>query len=108
VPHRKRQKLEQISAETGIEYSFLVDLIRKHWITPLTDLDRWSTTPIDVPVNWDLDEEDVARARLILELRNDFGVNDEAMPIILHLLDELYAVRARLIQLVGALDKKAS
>jgi chaperone modulatory protein CbpM len=36
---------------------------------------------------------DVARARLIQELKNGFGVNDEGVDIILHLLDQLHGFR---------------
>lgn len=39
-----------------------------------------------------LDEEDVARARLIHELQDDFGVNDAGVPIILQLIDQLHRV----------------
>ena len=38
-------------------------------------------------------EIDVARARLIRELRADFGVNDEGVDLILHLLDQVYDLR---------------
>lgn len=43
-----------------------------------------------------LDDTDVARARLILELRNVFGANDESIPVILHLIDQIHALRERL------------
>lgn len=36
-----------------------------------------------------LDDEDLARINLILELKEELGVNDESVPIILHLIDEL-------------------
>lgn len=39
------------------------------------------------------DDEDIARINLICELRNDLGVNDEAVPIILSLLDQLHHLR---------------
>jgi chaperone modulatory protein CbpM len=38
-------------------------------------------------------ETDLARARLIQDLKMDFGVNDEGITIILHLLDQLYGLR---------------
>jgi chaperone modulatory protein CbpM len=38
-------------------------------------------------------ETDLARARLIQDLKVDFGVNDEGITIILHLLDQLYGLR---------------
>ncbi|MDO9183286.1 MAG: chaperone modulator CbpM [Bacteriovorax sp.] len=35
------------------------------------------------------DEDDIARIILISELREDLGVNNEGVPIILHLIDQL-------------------
>jgi chaperone modulatory protein CbpM len=42
---------------------------------------------------------DVARVKLIHQLRMDMQVNDEALPIILSLLDQLYDQRRRLREL---------
>jgi hypothetical protein len=42
------------------------------------------------PEHAELDHEDQARIHLIQELQNVFGVNDEAVPIILHLIDQLH------------------
>ena len=42
---------------------------------------------------------DVARARLIQELKTDFGVNDEGVDVILHLMDQLHGLRRALAQL---------
>lgn len=44
-------------------------------------------------------EIDVERVRLILELRHDLEVNEEALPVVLSLLDQVYALRRRLKQL---------
>jgi chaperone modulatory protein CbpM len=48
-------------------------------------------------------EIDVERIRLILELREVMEVNEEALPVVLSLLDQLYEMRRRLREL-GALD----
>ena len=45
-------------------------------------------------------EIDVARAQLIHDLRQDFGVNDEAVPIILDLLDQMHGLRRTLAELL--------
>jgi chaperone modulatory protein CbpM len=39
-------------------------------------------------------DADLARARLIRDLRLDLGVNDEGIAIILHLLDQLHGLRS--------------
>ena len=36
---------------------------------------------------------DLARAQLIRDLRDDFGVNDEGVSVILHLLDQMHGLR---------------
>jgi chaperone modulatory protein CbpM len=41
-------------------------------------------------------EIDVERVRLILELRDLMQVNDEALPIVLSLLDQIYEFRRRM------------
>jgi chaperone modulatory protein CbpM len=52
-------------------------------------------------------EIDVARARLIVELRGDFGVNDEGVAVILHLLDQMHDLRRALALLAGLARQKA-
>lgn len=49
-------------------------------------------------------EVDVARVRLIVELRRDLGVDEEAMPVILALLDQLYGLRRQLAVLCEAVE----
>jgi chaperone modulatory protein CbpM len=40
-------------------------------------------------------EIDVARVRLIHDLRRDLAIGDDAVPVVLNLLDQLYAMRRR-------------
>lgn len=49
------------------------------------------------------DEVDLARIRLVCELRRDMNVNDDAVPIILELLDQLYGLRRDLRTIATAL-----
>jgi chaperone modulatory protein CbpM len=49
-------------------------------------------------------EIDVARARLIQDLRRDIGVNDEGVGVILDLIDQLHGLRRTLGHLVSALQ----
>jgi chaperone modulatory protein CbpM len=46
--------------------------------------------------DWRFRRIDVARAQLIWELRSDMQVNEEALPIVLSLLDQLYDLRRQL------------
>lgn len=42
------------------------------------------------------EEIDVERVRLILDLRDAMAVNEEALPVVLALLDQLYELRRKL------------
>jgi chaperone modulatory protein CbpM len=55
------------------------------------------------PENGQFDEIDVARVRLIVELRNEMAVEDDTIPLVLSLLDDLYETRRRLRNLLGAI-----
>ena len=74
----ERKQLEDASKICGVPCEIITRFIEEEWILPVDQTE----TPF-------LDSEDMARIKLIWELTNDFGVNDEAMPIILHLLDQL-------------------
>ena len=45
---------------------------------------------------------DLARAQLIRDLREDFGVNDEGISVILHLVDQMHGLRR---SMQGLLDE---
>ena len=45
---------------------------------------------------------DLARAQLIHDLREDFGVNDEGVSVILHLVDQMHGLRR---SMQGLLDE---
>jgi chaperone modulatory protein CbpM len=36
---------------------------------------------------------DIARAQLIRDLREDLGVNDEGVSVVLHLIDQMHGLR---------------
>ena len=47
-------------------------------------------------------EIDVARARLILEMRDEMEINEDALPVVLLLLDQLYELRRQMRDLNNA------
>ena len=49
---------------------------------------------------------DVARIRLIAELRHDVGVAEDTIPLVLSLLDQLYATRRRMSALTEAVQQQ--
>lgn len=80
----EHRRIEEASEHCGVPSEIIVKFIQEEWIIP-----KDTNAP-------GLDEEDVARIRLIWELHSDFGVNDEAMPIILHLIDQLNRIHLEL------------
>jgi chaperone modulatory protein CbpM len=51
---------------------------------------------------------DVARVRLIQELRDDLEINESALPVVLLLLDQLHDLRRRMHELAAAIDETAT
>jgi chaperone modulatory protein CbpM len=47
-------------------------------------------------------DRDIARAHLIQDLKTDFGVNDEGIDVILHLMDQVHGLRSVLARLHGS------
>lgn len=52
------------------------------------------------------DEVDLARIRLVCQLRDDLGLDREAIPVVLSLLDQLYGVRRELRALARAVEQQ--
>jgi chaperone modulatory protein CbpM len=51
-------------------------------------------------------EVDVARIRLVCELRDELNIGEEAMPVVLSLLDQVYGLRRELRHLARAVDEQ--
>jgi len=75
------------------------------------DLERWILNqwvrPDDLNGGYVFREIDVARVRLIQELRDEFQINEDALPVVLSLLDQLYTQRRRMRELYSALRRTA-
>jgi chaperone modulatory protein CbpM len=67
---------------------------------PLQDLERWISNdwvrPDGRAGDYAFREIDVARIRLIQELRDKLEINEAALPVVLLLLDQLYDLRRRM------------
>jgi chaperone modulatory protein CbpM len=72
------------------------------------DLERWISNawvrPDGDPEHYLFREIDVARIRLIMELRENLEIEEPALPTVLSLLDQLYDMRRRLRGLNAALE----
>ncbi|WP_299400131.1 chaperone modulator CbpM [Pelagibius sp.] len=85
-------EFEEVLVELNIGASELNAWIEQHWVLPVQSQESYY-----------FDEADVARVRLIAELRSDMGVNDDAIPVVLRLLDQIYSLRRALSDLNDAI-----
>jgi chaperone modulatory protein CbpM len=56
------------------------------------------------PAAWDFREIDIARVRLIHDLRRDLDVAEDAVPLVLSLLDQVYELRCTIKGMVRAVS----
>lgn len=70
----------------------------EHWIA-----ERW-VLPEGAAGAYLFREVDVARIQLIVELRRDLAIDEEHLPVVLRLLDQVYLLRRRLRALSAAVD----
>lgn len=80
--------LEQVVHEISVTRSEVTEWIDQSWVLPIEEDGELL-----------FDEVDCARIRLIVELRRDLEVNDEAIPVVLRLLDQIYSLRRALDEL---------
>ncbi len=85
--------LEQVVEEARLSRVELTDWIEQRWVRPAQEEGVYL-----------FDDADVARIRLICELRHDLQINDEAIPVVLSLLDQVYALRRAIGRLNDAIS----
>lgn len=90
----KTIELQAFLAESTIELHVLEQWIERRWIVP----------PPGATLRAGLSDIDAARALFIRDLRGDFGVNDEGVDVVLHLVDQLHGLRRVLGELRVELD----
>ncbi len=52
-------------------------------------------------------EIDLARAQLIRDLKHDLGINDEGIPVVLDLVDQIHGLRHALRELLSAISAQS-
>ncbi|UFN51233.1 chaperone modulator CbpM [Roseomonas sp. OT10] len=80
------RRVERLEAEA------LERWIAEDWVRPV----RQAGVPVFA-------EADVARLRLILDLRDEMEVGEEALPVVLSLIDQLHETRRQMRRLCEAL-----
>jgi chaperone modulatory protein CbpM len=73
--------------------------VENRWVVPETATEEGSE-------RWVFHEVDVARVELILDIRREFAVDDEAMSLVLQLLDQVYSLRRQMRRLCDALEQQ--
>jgi chaperone modulatory protein CbpM len=77
----------------GLEAVELRSWVERGWVQPDPEGGAWEFHDIDV-----------ARVRLILELRRELAVDEEAIPLVLSLLDQVYELRGTVRRLLAAVE----
>ena len=77
----------------GLRTGELVGWVERGWVRPEGDEPDWLFQDIDV-----------ARVRLILDFRHTMAVPEETMPLVLSLLDQVYALRGQMQSIARAVE----
>jgi chaperone modulatory protein CbpM len=88
---------ELLRQMTGLDRGELMRWVENRWVLP----ERHNQT-------WIFHEVDVARVELILEIRQEFAIDEEALPLVLGLLDQVYDLRRQLRRMCDALAAQPS
>jgi chaperone modulatory protein CbpM len=83
---------ELVGRFAGLEARELARWVENRWVLPERR-----------PNTWIFHDVDVARVELILEIRNEFAIDDDALALVLSLLDQVYELRRQLGRLCDAL-----
>lgn len=67
-------------------------------------VERGWVRPDGVSPDWEFAEIDVARIRLIRDVRHTMAVSEETMPLVLSLLDQVYTLRSQLRAVARAVE----
>jgi chaperone modulatory protein CbpM len=78
---------------SGLDRIELLRWIENRWVLPERQGGRWV-----------FGEVDVARVELILEIRREWAIDDETIPLVLGLLDQVYELRRQLRRLCDAVE----
>ncbi|HWD59964.1 MAG TPA: chaperone modulator CbpM [Stellaceae bacterium] len=82
---------ELLSRLRGLERRELIRWVENRWVLPERQDDGWV-----------FHEVDVARVELIFDIRRDLAIDDEAMGLVLGLLDQVYGLRRQMRRLCDA------
>ncbi len=85
--------VDAVAAPPSIDHTVIALWIERQWLRPK----RGTGEPL-------FDATDLARARLIHELAHELSIDDDAMPVILSLLDQVCALRGLVKEIADAVE----
>lgn len=88
-------EIEVVETVRRVGLEELRDWVAEGWIRPA----QGARGPV-------FDELDLARVRLVCDLREEVSLTADALPVVLSLLDQLYGLRRQLRGLAGAVDRQ--
>ena len=80
------------AAETGVAVEQVTVWVERRWVRPVRSGEELS-----------FDDADLARLRMIVDFHRDLEIDDEAMPVVLDLIDQLHAARVQLRRTLQAI-----
>jgi chaperone modulatory protein CbpM len=83
--------VQEFLIRTRVEHHLLEAWIEAGWLVPPQTQPELMFSDVDL-----------SRAQLIRDLREDFGVNDEGISVVLHLIDQMHGLRR---SMQGLLDE---
>jgi chaperone modulatory protein CbpM len=90
---------ELVRRFAGLNRTELSRWVENRWIVPEHDTEAGGERLV-------FHEVDIARVELILDIRREFAVDDEAMSLLLGLLDQVYSLRRQMRRLCDALEQQ--
>jgi chaperone modulatory protein CbpM len=86
------RSIAHVASEIGVAVEDLTVWIERRWVLPARHGNEMA-----------FDAADLARIRMIMDFHEDLAINDEAMPVVLDLIDRLHAARAELRGVLNAI-----
>src|SRR5256885_721927 len=83
-----------IVSEFQLDHDELRLWVERQWVLPLEQDGQFTFS-----------EGDVARVQMIVDLRRDLAIDEEAMTVVLDLLDKLYGLRRQMRDLLSAVGE---
>ena len=84
---------ELVQRIVGLEAAELVRWIDNRWVLPARGGEGWLFSEVDI-----------ARVELIVEIRRVFAVDEDALSLVLGLMDQVYGLRRQLRRLCDAVS----